>query len=504
MPVTFSCPSCKNLWRTIIPVIAIVLFLSACSPGSPEQLPTPTLPASATPSPTATPAPTATLTPTATPIIEPVLPALSAAAELPVQPPDFNLPSSVSEVGLTFDFVDAHAVYALFREQEGPGMWAHDADFTSAMQSYLESLSIQGINLQQVTVEGLTFSLLTKGNQILLNFENGVLKDVDPGRWSKDSTPEWIDVGGPVELFIGDDGHAYIAKVDADGNVIAFLNPIGATIDNLDQQWVGVEDGLPTQVWNPESGQYENVYYRWDNPELLSRITTEFEQQYGLPWDQFFIKMVEQKYTSTGASYHPLIEIWGFYGGTFNGIMIGQETVTNPADHSQALVVYIATQGVDRQPKLLPYTIAVNNASGFGYTTINTFTEGADYTQNKNPLLPTSLSQLKSEISQYLGHKMHMSVIIRFGSPDQCNQSESPVYLNTTTPTFWQYINRICKQPGSYLNSLSLEPTALDPNGHPKPKLLPSMESMLTEKGDVEGGLLVNKVGFHTIAPPQQ
>jgi hypothetical protein len=222
-------------------------------PGnSPEQLPTPTLPISATPSLTATPAPTAM------PIIEPVLPTLSAAAELPVQPPDFNLPSSASEVGLTFDFVDAHAVYAYYRQQEGPGMWANDADFTSAMKSYSETLANQGINLQQVTVEGQTFSLLTNGNQILLNFKDGVLSDVDPGRWSKDSTPEWIDVGGPVELFIGDDGHAYIAKVDTDGNVTAFLNPISATIDNLDQQWIEVKDGQSVMVWEAQKGWVEN------------------------------------------------------------------------------------------------------------------------------------------------------------------------------------------------------------------------------------------------------
>jgi len=136
MPVTFNYPSYKNFWRAIIPVITIGLLLTACSPGYPEQLPAPTLPASATPS------PTATLTPTATPIIEPVLPPSQASAELAVEPPDFNQPASApGEADAPFDLIDAHAVYAYYRQQEGPGMWANDADFTSAMQSYSEALS---------------------------------------------------------------------------------------------------------------------------------------------------------------------------------------------------------------------------------------------------------------------------------------------------------------------------------------------------------------------------
>lgn len=200
---------------------------------------------------TFTPIPTLESTPT--PIIEPTLMPESNINLLPIAPPNFdtveNLPPG------SFDLVDAHAVYALYRQQQAPSMWASDTEFTTDMESYAQTLKNQGIELKQATATGQTFSLLTKGTQILLNFNpDGALKDSDPGRWSPDSTSEWIDVGAPVELFIGADGHAYIAKLDAEGNVIAYLNPIGATLDNLDSQWIPVESGQATLQWFGELG----------------------------------------------------------------------------------------------------------------------------------------------------------------------------------------------------------------------------------------------------------
>lgn len=138
-------------------------------------------------------------------------------------------------------------------------MWTSDHAFISDMTKYAKSLEAKGIKLKQTTIRGQTFSLLVRGNEILLNFDtDGALSDSDPGRWGKDSAPEWINVGSPVELFFGEDGHAYVAKVDSDGNVTAFLNTIGATKDNLDQQWIEVRDGQSTMVWDAQKGWIEN------------------------------------------------------------------------------------------------------------------------------------------------------------------------------------------------------------------------------------------------------
>lgn len=192
----------------------LILFLIASCTPAPVAVPT----ASATAEP-ALPTSTPTPEPTPTPIVEPS-PITSAVDDLlPVTPPNFDTYVNLDHG--SFDLVDAHAVYALYRQQVG--MRGDDADFLSAMETYAGELGNQGIELKQATVEGQTYSLLTKGTQILLNFNaDGALKDSDPGYWSSDSTSEWIDAGGPVELFVGDDGHAYIGKLDAEGNVIAF------------------------------------------------------------------------------------------------------------------------------------------------------------------------------------------------------------------------------------------------------------------------------------------
>ncbi len=228
----------------------LILFLIASCTPAPVAVPT----ASATAEP-ALPTSTPTPEPTPTPIVEPS-PITSAVDDLlPVTPPNFDTYVNLDHG--SFDLVDAHAVYALYRQQVG--MRGDDADFLSAMETYAGELGNQGIELKQATVEGQTYSLLTKGTQILLNFNaDGALKDSDPGYWSSDSTSEWIDAGGPVELFVGDDGHAYIGKLDAEGNVIAFLNTIGATLDNLDQQWVEVKNGQSLKVWDAKRGWIKN------------------------------------------------------------------------------------------------------------------------------------------------------------------------------------------------------------------------------------------------------
>jgi hypothetical protein len=462
---------------------------------------------------TSTPAPTET----AAHVVEPTMEAKSQAESAEYQPPNFG--NKDGHLQTPPDVTTGFAIYALTRtfpkdDVKGYGPRGFDpntfeTEFPLAMMKALENYQKdhpeEDVEILQDALPGKSVALLTRHGrtQALLGFKNGVLANSDPGHWDPDAEQIWVDFGGPINVFIQPDERGYIVKVDEAGNVVAFLNTNGATKDNVTKpdQWIKVVNGLPTKRWNKDLGQYENVYYRWDDPELLAKVTTEFEQKFGMTWDQFFTKMVEQKYISTGASYGSSIDRWGYYLGNFNGIVIGRETITNPTDHSQALVVFLATQGADLEPKLLPYTIAIDDASGFGHTTINTFIEGGDFVQNKNPLLPTSLSQLKSDISQYQGHRIEFDVIIRFGSPDQCNQSKSPRYLNTTSSTFWQYLERVCKLEETYLNALSLEPLKNRPEGI-GPKLLPSMEVMMT-KGDSSQGIIVDWFGIHII-PPQQ
>jgi hypothetical protein len=194
--------------------------------------------------------PTNTPTEIPTPIIEPILLPTQPSEVLPVNPPNFNQENQNLPHG-SFDLIDAHAVYALYRQQEGPSMWSSDSEFIEAMEAYSNQLNSQGIELKQATTESITSSLLVKDHQIFLNFnQNGALRDVNPGSWSPESTSSWVDVGAEAELHIGEDNNSYIAKINQDGLVDAFLNPIGATLDNIYDQWIPVHDGLPNAIWN--------------------------------------------------------------------------------------------------------------------------------------------------------------------------------------------------------------------------------------------------------------
>ena len=243
--------------RTKLACLAAVILLAtaSCSPQiadipitlTPTALPLPTR----TPTPTITPLPSPTATPT--PIIEPALPPSQSLDPLAVSPPR-TLDLALVEQANSGDFnlVDAHAVYAYYRAEVGPSMWASDAEFIEAMETYAASLEAQGIELYQASdTDGTTYSMLVEGTSILLNFDpSGALTFADPGNWTRDSEPVWIDAGGPVDLVVGPDNHAYIVRLDSEGNVVAYLNTLGATLDNINNQWITVTAGRPDMVWN--------------------------------------------------------------------------------------------------------------------------------------------------------------------------------------------------------------------------------------------------------------
>jgi hypothetical protein len=179
---------------------------------------------------------------------------MQSADPLAVRPPE-NFDQALVEQAADgeFDLIDAHAVYALYRADVGPAMWATDAEFTHAMEAYAATLAAQGIEVYQTAdADGTTYSMLVEdGQQVLLNFDpSGALTFADPGNWTPDSDPVWIDAGGPVDLVIGPDNHAYLVRLDEQGEVVAYLNTLGATLDNIDGQWISVTAGRPDMVWN--------------------------------------------------------------------------------------------------------------------------------------------------------------------------------------------------------------------------------------------------------------
>jgi hypothetical protein len=263
-------------------------ILSACGPEStPDNTASPTTVSQEESGPTqvieplpeSTPSVIMPLTPapteTAIPLIEPTSPPPQSADQLPVNPPNFNEPQPQDHG--KFDLIDAHAVYELYRQQEGPSMWTTDEQFILEMEAYLKQLSGQGIELLQATKNGVTYSQLAKGNHVLMDFnaDDGALRDITPGRWSAESIPQWVDIGARPGLYIGDDDLPYIAKLDANGNVIAFLKPIGANEKNITspEQWINVINGYPDSIWNGKE---------WTKEIPIEVIVGDFSFQEGL------------------------------------------------------------------------------------------------------------------------------------------------------------------------------------------------------------------------------
>ena len=268
--------SYRNLFTLACFLTALTLAAAGCAPQS--AITTLAAEASITSIPSQTPAPTTTQIPTATPtpIIEPALPPSQSADPLAVSPPR-NLDLALAEQADDGDFglVDAHAVYAYYRAEVGPSMWASDAEFIEAMETYATSLEAQGIDLYQASdADGTTYSMLVDGTSILLNFnvQSGALTFADPGYWSSDSEPRWINAGGPVDLVVGPDNHAYVVRLDSEGNVVAWLNTFGATLDNINNQWIEVRDGQSIMDWDPASRTFvENPLFTVP-PEWQGRI----------------------------------------------------------------------------------------------------------------------------------------------------------------------------------------------------------------------------------------
>ena len=254
---------------------ALALAAAGCS-SQPAAVPitlTSTALPTRTPTLTITPLPSPTATPT--PIIEPILPPARYSNPLAVNPPenfDNALKPQVNDGD--FELVDAHATYAYYRAEVGPAMWASDAEFIEAMESYATSLEAQGIEVYQATAaSGTTYSMLVEGTSILLNFDqSGALTFADPGYWTADSEPIWIDAGGPVDLVIGPDNHAYVVRLDSEGKVVAYLSTLGATLDNIDNQWIEVRNGQSIMDWDPASRTFVDNPLFTVPPEWQGRI----------------------------------------------------------------------------------------------------------------------------------------------------------------------------------------------------------------------------------------
>jgi len=262
----------KNSVR-ILSLVLIITILAACTPA-PTAAPT----AAAAPSATPTPDPTLVV------VMEPTpwspTPILNGVEYSPmaVKPPVMDpaiLPTAEESKHVEHDDGSAaSAVYSLVRDEQGPQYYASNQEFIDKMNVFLGKNP--DLKLIQVQGEEIVFSMLVNGEgQVYLVFDkdSGALVSADPGRWDKNGDGEWIDAGlkdgESLSLVPGEGGHAYIVKIDADGNIIAYLNTHEATTDNINEQWIGVVDGMPEKVWDGS---------KWVEAEQTPEFVVDFSE----------------------------------------------------------------------------------------------------------------------------------------------------------------------------------------------------------------------------------
>lgn len=275
----------KNTIR-LFSIIIILALLAGCAPA-----PTPAPTATAT----NTPAPTATALPIEPePLIPPYLRPGSEYLPIAVQPPLMNKEITLgTEVDDVTDVSAASAVFALARKGS-PELFA---DFTASMNTYLHENS--NVKLIQVEGNGIIHSmLLNEHGHVLLVFDDaenaangigygvGALTFSDTGYWKDKATGVWINPGlkngESLSLVPGEDGHGYVVKLDADGNVIAYLNTHGATRENIKDQWIKVVDGMPEKVWDGSKMVFRAPEIGQDIQELLNGLSYKIGTVYGL------------------------------------------------------------------------------------------------------------------------------------------------------------------------------------------------------------------------------
>ena len=238
----------------LLVIVLVITLLTACTPA-PTAAPT----ATAAPSATPTPDPTLAVVMEPTPWSPTPTKGGDEYSPMAVEPPVMDpaiLPTAVESKHVEYDDGSAaSAVYALVRDKQGPQYYDSNQEFIDKMNVFLGKYP--DLKLIQVQGEEIVFSMLVNDEgQVYLVFDkdSGALVSADPGRWDKNGYGEWIDAGlkdgESLSLVPGEDGHAYIVKIDAEGNIIGYLNTHGATTDNIDEQWIEVVDGMPVKVWD--------------------------------------------------------------------------------------------------------------------------------------------------------------------------------------------------------------------------------------------------------------
>jgi len=233
---------------------------------------------------------------------------------------------------------------------------------------------------------------------------------------------------------------------------------------------------------------------RWDDPEVLASIRSDFEAKFGMSIEDYYQKALDEDRVSEGHSTSAFQEGIYYVSSAMNGIGLGTRIVETDSGVKQ-LVTYVFRNG-----GVYGINVAFEGKEGFVQTSIDSigYTTSQNSYAYENPLSFSSLEETKEYLDKAaVGNMIDFALLVRFRDVDTCSEPQGQ-YIGNVPEKYWQYIGNLCRTPGNYINTESQETITTTPGGVMEIAWNSDIEHMV-EQGAPDGGLIATMVGIATL-----
>lgn len=254
----------------------------------------------------------------------------------------------------------------------------------------------------------------------------------------------------------------------------------------------------PTATITPEpTPTNEPLPSRWDDPELIATIRSDFEKITGLTVEDYYLKAVEDGWMGAHSA-DQFFNTQPFVDSAQNGIVLGTGLIETNNGAYRHLVLYISRRTIENKVGIYPLDVAFEKGGAFTQTLMDTI----NHSDNPNlymyiePIIYTSLEEVARSLNEEIGNNISFDLLIRFRNLESCTLPQGR-YIGNVTEVFWEYIGGLCLTPGNYINTASQEPTKRTADGNEYPQTYSL--SRLMEQGVPDAGFIPLIIGIYTV-----
>jgi len=233
---------------------------------------------------------------------------------------------------------------------------------------------------------------------------------------------------------------------------------------------------------------------RWDDPELLADIRSEFEGKFGISIEDYYNKAIQEKRVTAGSSGSYFDERVKYIMTSLNGIVLGTRDVET-GDGVRHLVMYFARSKGGDEVGTYPVDVAFEKDGVFTQTSICTLTQEENSLMYEHPRTFSSLDEARVAFNQETGKKMDFSILVRFRDMASSSLPQNG-YRGDVPAAYWKYVQKTCLTPGNYIYVSSQDGVKDMGNGY-ESGFDYSLENML-KLGVPDSGLVPVIVGIYT------